>query len=577
MSDREELLALRRLAELEARAGAQPASQTPATPQAAPQAPQAPQAPAPRTTAEQLGLGTRATAQGLLGLPGLVYDVAAVPQNLLSNVPGLEWMRAKPAAQQVSEAATAIGLPEPRDAGERIMGAAIQGAAALPTGYGLGGVVRQQAGAAGQRLADVLQAAPVQQAVMGVAGGAGSQAAQEVLPEGASPAAKAVAGVAGGVAGAAAPSLALGAARRAVTPLPARLTEEERRLVQVAQREGVDLPVGAQTGSPTVKLAESALARLPGSAGAAQNQQQLMREQFQGAVMRTTGEAATDVRPETLDRAFGRIGQQFDDLIAQTPQVRLDRDFFRAVDDIERDYVRRMDVNIRPPVTSYIDEFNLVRRAPNAAIPGDAYQNISSNLKRMARSNQNPEARFALNQLANALDDAVERQFSGPLRQEWRETRQQYRNLLAIDDAASKGTAQDRAAGNLPLGAFQQAVRAQDKAGFGRGRGQLNDLARLGGFIADKIPSSGTSERTQMANALSLAPVGGGGMIGMATGNPILGMAAGAAAPWAVQRALQSAPGRAYLTNQLMAGPTPLSGDARRAALINALQQGISP
>jgi hypothetical protein len=49
MSDREELLALRRLAELEARAGAQPASQPPATPQAAPQAPQAPapQAPAP--------------------------------------------------------------------------------------------------------------------------------------------------------------------------------------------------------------------------------------------------------------------------------------------------------------------------------------------------------------------------------------------------------------------------------------------------------------------------------------------------------------------------------------------------
>jgi hypothetical protein len=219
---------------LQSPAPAPAASQPPATPQAAPQAPQAP---APRTNMEQLGLGTRATAQGLLGLPGLVYDVAAIPQNLLSNVPGLEWMRAKPAAQQVSEAATAVGLPEPRDAGERIMGAAIQGAAGVPTGYGLGGVVRQQAGAAGQRLADVLQAAPAQQAVMGATGGVGSQAAQEAVGPETSPTAKAVAGVAGGLAGAAVPAAVSGLARRTfgtVAPAPGVPTAEETK--QAAQR-----------------------------------------------------------------------------------------------------------------------------------------------------------------------------------------------------------------------------------------------------------------------------------------------------------------------------------------------------
>lgn len=550
-----------------------------AAPQPSPQAaPQAPQTPAPRTTAEQLGLGTRATAQGLLGLPGLFYDVAAIPQNLASNIPGLGWMRVKPAAQQVSEAATAIGLPEPRDASERIMGAAISGAASVPTGVGIGGAVRQVATPTMQRLADVLQASPVQQVLTGATGGAGSQLAQEAVGEQASPTAKAAAGVLGGVAGAVAPSAALGAGRRIVTPLPSRLTAEERRLMQVAEREGVEVPIGAATGSGTMKRVETALGQLPGSAGLAQQQQQRMREQLNAAAMRRAGEVATDVRPETLERAFSRLGQQFDDLIAQTPQVRLDRDFFRAIDDIENQYVRRMDVNIRPPVTSYIDEFNVVRNAPNAAIPGDAYQNISSNLRRMARSNANPEARFALNQMADALDDAVERQLSPQLRRDWQQTRREYRNLLAIDQAASGGTAADRQTGNLPLGAFQQAVRSQDRGGFGRGRGELNDLARLAGFISDKIPDSGTASRTNISNILTLsAPAATtGSMVGSVAG-PLAGLAAAAATPWAVQRGLQSAPGRAYLMNQRFAGPSPLSADARRAALISALTQGIAP
>jgi hypothetical protein len=230
---------------------AQPAPAQPAAP--APQAPQAPQAPAPRTTAEQLGLGTRATAQGLLGLPGLIYDVAAVPQNLLSNIPGLEFMRAKPAATRVSQAATAIGLPEPRDAGERIMGAAISGAAGSVTPFAAGGAMQTFAGPAAQRLAQVLQASPAQQAVMGTTGGLGSQVAQEVVGEDASPVAKAAAGLVGGLVGGAAPAAASATARRTfgtVAPAPGVPTAEEtrraaQRAYKSAEESGVIFTPGA--------------------------------------------------------------------------------------------------------------------------------------------------------------------------------------------------------------------------------------------------------------------------------------------------------------------------------------------
>jgi hypothetical protein len=201
----------------------------PATPQDAPQAPLA--AP-PRTTAEQLGLGTRAAAQGLLGLPGLAYDVAAIPQNLLSNIPGLGFMRAKPAAEHVSKAATAIGLPEPRDAGERIMGSAISGAAGALTPIGVGSTMQAAAAPAAQRLAQVLRAGPAQQVAMGTTGGLGSQVAQEAVGEEASPVAKGVAGIAGGLAGGALPAATAGLARRTfgtVAPAPGVPTAQQVR------------------------------------------------------------------------------------------------------------------------------------------------------------------------------------------------------------------------------------------------------------------------------------------------------------------------------------------------------------
>lgn len=547
-------------------------------PQAAPpQAPQAPQAAAPRTTAEQLGLGTRATVQGLLGLPGLVYDVAAIPQNLLSNIPGLGFMRAAPAAERVSQAATAIGLPEPRDAGERIMGAAISGAAGAPAGAGIGGAVRQVAAPMAQRLANVLQAAPVQQAVTGATGGVGAQLAQEAVGEDASPTAKAAAGVLGGIAGAVAPSAAVGAARRVATPLPSRLTAEERRLMQVAEREGVEVPIGAATGSNIMQRVESGLAQLPGSSGLAQQQQQRMREQLNAAAMRRAGEVATDVSPETLDRAFANIGQRFDDLIAQTPQINLDRQFALDLGGIAQTYSRRLPTDVRPVVVSRLQDLAAMA---GRNVPGQEFQTISSDLRRAARDYAKvPEVNRAINQMATALDDAVARQLGPELRRDWQQTRREYRNLLAIDQAASTAAGAGLQTGNLTPGALKQAVRSQDTAGFGRGRGDLNDVARLAGFIADKIPDSGTASRLNIANLLTLtAPaMTTGSMVGSVAG-PIAGMAAGLATPYALQRAIQSDLGRRYLMNQRFAGPPPLSADARRAALASILsQQGVSP
>jgi hypothetical protein len=212
-------------------------------PQGAPQ--QAPQAAPPRTNLEQLGLGTRAVLSGTLAP---IYDIAAIPQNLLSRIPGLGFMRVDSGGLM-----TNLGLPEPRDAGERLMGAGISGAAGAITPMGIGRAVQTMAAPAAQRLAQVLQAAPAQQVAMGTTGGLGSQVAQEAVGEEAGPVAKAAVGVAGGLVGGAVPAAAAGLARRTfgtVAPAPGVPTAEEtkraaQRAYKSAEESGVIFTPGA--------------------------------------------------------------------------------------------------------------------------------------------------------------------------------------------------------------------------------------------------------------------------------------------------------------------------------------------
>ncbi len=128
----------------------------------------------------------------------------------------------------------------------------------------------------------------------------------------------------------------------------------------------------------------------------------------------------------------------------------------------------------------------------------------------------------------------MERSTSGPLKQEWKDARRQYQALMTVDKAMQGGTQGDRTAANIPFGALKGAVAQGDRAGFSRGRGQLNELARVGDFLADKIPDSGTVTRGMVANPLNWPIMLGAAGAGRAYNNQLI---------------------QKYLTNQA-AGPT---------------------
>jgi hypothetical protein len=137
--------------------------------------------------------------------------------------------------------------------------------------------------------------------------------------------------------------------------------------------------------------------------------------------------------------------------------------------------------------------------------------------------------------------------------QGWREANRMYRNLLIIDDAVKGGASGDRVAGDIPIGSFKRAVQKKDTRGFSRGRGEFAKDVRVGEFINDRIPNSGTAERSAITGMITGAPLTGGAGAVIAGADPVTAGALAAGSyvlPPLVQALMNSAAGRAYLTNQ---------------------------
>jgi hypothetical protein len=355
-----------------------------------------------------------------------------------------------------------------------------------------------RAGTVTQGVANVLRTQPITQIASGAAAGGVTGATDNPWL--------------GLVAGLAVPAAA-SVLRGIISPTTSRLTPQEQRIVQTADTEGVRLTPAQRTGSTALKGLEGTMAGTPGPSGPMQRAFNNQRTDLNRAVLTRAGITADDASPETVNRAFQNIGQTFDDLAARTT-LNVDNRFTNDVQRVAQDYGRRLETNVAPIFQSYMDDITQLTQATaqgqNPQIAGEIYGRIRSDIGRTIRANgRNPDLQHALGGIQDALDDVVERSASGALRGEWRETRRQYQALMTIDKAMQGGTQADRSAGNVPLNALRQAVAQGDRAGYSRGRGQLNELSRVGDFIGQRIPDSGTAGREAVLNPLKWPVMGG--------------------------------------------------------------------
>ncbi len=514
------------------------------------------------TIAAPFDLAASATnALGLSSGPSAIGEAIRKAPDYLATLPGrihdfTDILHPKKAP--FSDGRTSEFAPENR--AEKIAGGVGEGVGAVLSTMLPAAAVANTAKAGGltQAVAKTLASQPVTQLASGAVGGGVTGATDDPLL-----------GLAAGLA----VPLGVSAARGIVSPTTNKLSDAERRLIDVAKREGVPLTPSQQTGSGTLRALEETMAKLPLSNGPMRGTYEGQRTALNRAIMARAGATADDASPATLTKVSRDLGQQFDDLAARTT-LNADKTFADDVLKVATNYGRRLETDVAPVFKSYMDDLqpvvDAIAKGQNPSIAGETYKAIRSDLSRRMRSTTNGELKEALGGLQKALDGVVDRSASGPLLKEWQGLRKEYAAFKTVDKAMQSGTQLDRSAGNIPLGSFTNAVRSGDRSGYARARGQYGELAKLADYLAPKIPDSGTATRAFTANALTGGALFGGAA---ATGAGLPAAVAAAGAPWAASKIYNTPAVQKYLTNQV-AGNTDLGALYGAEALRRLIEGG---
>ena len=130
-------------------------------------------------TIRELGLGTRATIEGGASLVGIVYDPLKEIVNLGSKIAGGKGDITS-YRNQISSILDDIGLPEPEITSERVASAITSGMSAGGGSVGIAKKLAQVLTGLGQKVAQIMAAAPASQVIGGGTGAGSGQTAAEL-------------------------------------------------------------------------------------------------------------------------------------------------------------------------------------------------------------------------------------------------------------------------------------------------------------------------------------------------------------------------------------------------------------
>lgn len=365
--------------------------------------------------------------------------------------------------------------------------------------------------------------------------------------------------------------------QRALTPNPTSQLRVQR--AQTLRNAGVNPTAGQETGNYRLQLAESELGQ-----GGAPGMNQAQAEDFTSAVMAPVGDPGVrNVTPDVINANHARIGGVMDRLEARYTMdvgAPLVRDFQTTW----QRYSNALGRGDRAPIVeNTIRDIMDLAQQHGGRIPGDLYRSRRTALLEHARTASNADTRHALMGLREALDDAMERSMvATSLRnpnamddvRAWREARQQYANLMVVEDAMTLGQAQARGMGTIsPQALATAAARGPRKKNFIRGRSDYTDLAHAGQAVLTPLPQSGTAGRSRIGNLLPMAlgtaagaALQGGGDLTHSLLLPALGAVGGAGLTAAAGKTLMHPWTQRYLRNQML-GPAPPFQPGRQMAL----------
>jgi len=346
---------------------------------------------------------------------------------------------------------------------------------------------------------------------------------------------------------------AANAVGRLIKPIQSTLPAGEQALLDAAKRNKIPVQAGQATGSRPLQIVESVMENLPFTSGPQLAIKEAQQKAFNSAVLGKAGIAADEGTAAVLLPHKQALGKEMGD-IANASVLDFNRGLVDTLANIVDDAAKRMPPDKAAAVAKTVDQ--IFAQVDNAgAMSGANYQGWREPLRALASDSQ--VGRY-YSQIRKALDSEFSGQIQNPA---FGEASRKYANLKTILNAQG-GAGATTKAGNIPPAQLEAALtQAMGREGKALGRGDLNELVAVGRkFVSDSIPNSGTAQRQLMQ---SLMTGGGGAGIGAtgaaATGNdPMQGAlygggitAAGLLAPRAIQGAMNSKAGQAYLTKGL--------------------------
>lgn len=271
--------------------------------------------------------------------------------------------------------------------------------------------------------------------------------------------------------------------------LSAALPKADEGLVEVgklAQKYSIPLSIDELTSSRAVKNIQKVSQELPFSGQAKFRDAQM--EAFNRAITKSIGQNSTKITPEIMDKAFEKVGAEFDNLgkgktfildqnFTDSIQSILDDAAINATDDAVKNFQKGLE--------------RVYKNAnPDGTISGEKLSFLRSNINGLARKANNPDTAELLKDLENAVidvmtagDDVAKEALSS--------AKYKYKNLLAIEPLAQKAKG-----GNISPTLLANRVARIYGRQYTRGRaGELGDLARIGSELLPELGGSDTAQK----------------------------------------------------------------------------------
>ncbi|WP_148661727.1 hypothetical protein [Roseateles chitosanitabidus] len=281
------------------------------------QAPTAPERSTGQEVMRQLGLTVRHGIAGLAALPGMGADVLGAAYNKSADLVAGEGngFRFYPTARALQANMSRLGLPEPENATERVVGDASSAVAGAGGSVALGKLLAGSASSVAANVGTKLQQGIGAQSAAAATGGTAAGVTRE---NGGGIGAQIAAGLIGSLVPAVGGATASEFARRLLRGGEAGRQQMAENIERFQQGAGTMPSLAQATGGRGAQAMESALAKTPGGAGVISKFAQRQADDMQAAVQKVADDLAPEASAVNAGEAIQRGVRAFKEGFKET-------------------------------------------------------------------------------------------------------------------------------------------------------------------------------------------------------------------------------------------------------------------